>query len=174
MAVRKINESTLTAIADAIRAKTGGSALINPEDMASEIDGLLIGGKITNLINGLPLSSGYINQNGTIGAADGTRKEVYTAKFDVTPNDFIITIVKVPVTNRTHWCALGFYTEEDEWVSRIAPYNSGTNITMGGAVQVPSNAHKASMSFRSYGDCEAAAFAVSELMTLTDMYQITR
>ena len=37
MAVRKINESTLTAIGNAIRAKTGGSALINPEDMASEI-----------------------------------------------------------------------------------------------------------------------------------------
>lgn len=44
MSVRKINESTLTDIADAIRAKTGGIALINPEDMANEIDGIPTGG----------------------------------------------------------------------------------------------------------------------------------
>lgn len=44
MGIRKINESTLTAIADAIRAKTGGSALINPEDMADAIDSIQTGG----------------------------------------------------------------------------------------------------------------------------------
>lgn len=44
MAVRKINESTLTAIGNAIRSKTGGSALINPEDMASEIESIETGG----------------------------------------------------------------------------------------------------------------------------------
>lgn len=44
MAVRKINESTLTAIGNAIRSKTGGSALINPEDMATEIESIPSGG----------------------------------------------------------------------------------------------------------------------------------
>lgn len=44
MAVRKINESTLTAIGNAIRSKTGGSTLIYPEDMASEIEGIQTGG----------------------------------------------------------------------------------------------------------------------------------
>lgn len=44
MAVRKINESTLTAIGNAIRSKTGGSALINPEDMATEIESIQTGG----------------------------------------------------------------------------------------------------------------------------------
>lgn len=44
MSVRKINESTLTAIGNAIRSKTGGSDLINPEDMATEIDGIPSGG----------------------------------------------------------------------------------------------------------------------------------
>lgn len=44
MAVRKINESTLTAIGNAIRAKTGGSALIKPEDMADEIGNISTGG----------------------------------------------------------------------------------------------------------------------------------
>lgn len=40
MADYLIHDSTLEDIADAIRSKTGGSALINPEDMAEEIDGL--------------------------------------------------------------------------------------------------------------------------------------
>ena len=44
MAVRKINESTLTAIGNAIRSKTGGSSLINPEDMADEIESIETGG----------------------------------------------------------------------------------------------------------------------------------
>lgn len=44
MGIRKINESTLTAIGNAIRSKTGGSALINPEDMASEIESIPSGG----------------------------------------------------------------------------------------------------------------------------------
>lgn len=35
-----IQDTTLTDIADAIRSKTGGSALINPEDMASEIESI--------------------------------------------------------------------------------------------------------------------------------------
>lgn len=49
MAVRKINESTLTAIGNAIRSKTGGSALINPEDMASEIESIQTGGSFEGL-----------------------------------------------------------------------------------------------------------------------------
>lgn len=40
MAEYLIQDSTLEDIADAIRTKTGGSALIAPEDMATEIDGL--------------------------------------------------------------------------------------------------------------------------------------
>lgn len=39
-----IQSSTLEDIADAIRSKTGGSALINPEDMADEIDSISTGG----------------------------------------------------------------------------------------------------------------------------------
>lgn len=39
-----IEESTLTAIGDSIRAKTGGTELIAPLDMPSEIDGIETGG----------------------------------------------------------------------------------------------------------------------------------
>lgn len=49
MGIRKINESTLTAIGNAIRSKTGGSALINPEDMASEIESISGGGLPTGM-----------------------------------------------------------------------------------------------------------------------------
>lgn len=66
MGIRKINESTLTAIANAIRSKTGGSALINPEDMADEIESIQTGGSITNGIvfdtldsSGKPLTVRY-------------------------------------------------------------------------------------------------------------------
>ena len=44
MAKVTINESTLTDIADAIRAKTGDSALIDPADMADEIESIPTGG----------------------------------------------------------------------------------------------------------------------------------
>ena len=40
MSEYRIQSETLEDIADAIRGKTGGSALIAPEDMADEIDGL--------------------------------------------------------------------------------------------------------------------------------------
>lgn len=40
MSEYRIQSETLEGIADAIRGKTGGSALIAPEDMADEIDGL--------------------------------------------------------------------------------------------------------------------------------------
>lgn len=132
------------------------------------------GGKITNLINGLPLTSGYWGSNGIVNTASATNKEVITANFDVTPDDYIIGIVKIPATNRAHWCCMGFFTENDTWISRGTVINSGTLLTMAGAVQVPSNAYRASMTFRTFGNCEAAAFAVSDLMALTDMYQITR
>lgn len=59
MAVRKINESTLTAIGNAIRSKTGGSALINPEDMASEIDSIQTGG--SSIANGIEIVDYYAN-----------------------------------------------------------------------------------------------------------------
>lgn len=44
-----INESTLKAIANAIRAKTGKTELIPPEDMPSEIDGISSGGAELNI-----------------------------------------------------------------------------------------------------------------------------
>ena len=44
MAEYLIQDTTLTAIADAIRAKTGGAEVILPENMAAEITGIVTGG----------------------------------------------------------------------------------------------------------------------------------
>lgn len=44
MADRRISTGTLTDIADAIRSKTGKSALITPQEMASEIESISTGG----------------------------------------------------------------------------------------------------------------------------------
>lgn len=48
----KIQDTTLTAIANAIRTKTGGSAGITPEDMPAAIDNISGGGGSTTLILG--------------------------------------------------------------------------------------------------------------------------
>lgn len=43
-----INESTLIAIGNSIRAKTGSSNIILPKDMASEIENLTVNIKVNN------------------------------------------------------------------------------------------------------------------------------
>lgn len=61
MARVTINESTLTDIGDAIRTKTGGSALIDPADMATEI---------ADIPSGATLTTKNITANGTYNASD--------------------------------------------------------------------------------------------------------
>ena len=46
-----IHDSTLEDIADAIRSKTGGSSLINPEDMPTEIASISGGGSLPSSIS---------------------------------------------------------------------------------------------------------------------------
>lgn len=46
MAKRFIDESTLTGIADAIRAKKGTSDLLDPANFAEEIGGITVGGDV--------------------------------------------------------------------------------------------------------------------------------
>lgn len=50
MAMYQINDATLTAIADAIRAKTGSAALIDAADFADEIEGIPGGAQDIELI----------------------------------------------------------------------------------------------------------------------------
>lgn len=59
----RITKETLTAIANAIRAKTGKSALIEPVDMAAEINGIEIGGDLDGVLDGS--ISGVVTTNAT-------------------------------------------------------------------------------------------------------------
>ena len=61
-----INETTLTAIGDAIRGKTGKSDLIAPGDMPAEITGIVSGGGADPVIEELQITA-----NGTYNAYDG-------------------------------------------------------------------------------------------------------
>lgn len=91
MAVRKINESTLTAIGNAIRSKTGGSALINPEDMADEIDS--ISGVDTS---GLSYSSSIIVPTNEIGRlANGGYPTAMNYFKSLLPSNFVFARLKL-------------------------------------------------------------------------------
>lgn len=96
MAVRKINESTLTAIGNAIRSKTGGSALINPEDMASEIDSIETGGGG----GGLLIAEGTFE----VTSADITDGKTVTHNLGVVP--FYVELEPVTVPSFSGQCIL--------------------------------------------------------------------
>lgn len=65
MADRRISTDTLTDIADAIRAKTGGSALITPQDMASEIESISSGGSLPSGITAITTGSFTLEEDVT-------------------------------------------------------------------------------------------------------------
>lgn len=124
MAVRKINESTLTDIADAIRSKTGGSALINPEDMADEIESISTGGGGGSLPSIISKIDG-----GSFTPSSDTQASSYSISHSlgVTPKGFVIwteddlsgnvatrymansflTLTDVTRSNDTHYDAMG-------------------------------------------------------------------
>jgi len=79
MAKVTINESTLTDIGDAIRAKTGGSALIDPADMADEIEAIP---------SGATLITKNITENGTYNASSDDADGYSSVTVDV-PSKFV-------------------------------------------------------------------------------------
>lgn len=63
-----IEDTTLTAIADSIRAKTGGVDEIMPEDMPTEINGIETGGGTEEIEN-------IIDNSGVLDSTEGTVEE---------------------------------------------------------------------------------------------------
>lgn len=155
-----IQSATLDGIADAIRAKTGGSALINPEDMASEIDSISSGGSsIYNLFNDLTISSGYYNNVGTIQASSASS---HTNKFDVSDADSVAIYINRTVKG-TLWLAIAFFDENDAFISRQATSSNLRQITdYIFCYPVPTNAKYAGLSFEHDGQkCYLSAFKLS-------------
>lgn len=123
MAVRKINESTLTAIGNAIRAKTGGSALINPEDMADEIDSIQTGGGSSG---GMKLLSTYTaTEDVSAIKIDFTTAmqgyDVYVVKLEGTVTGSIGPYFGINTETNTRY--YGQLTGSHKYVSLIYQYN---------------------------------------------------
>ena len=77
-----IHDSTLEDIADAIRSKTGGSSLIAPEDMPTEIAGIIVGVLPTGITN---MGSGSF----TFASRTASTEKIYHG-LDFTPKVVIV------------------------------------------------------------------------------------
>lgn len=157
MAVRKINESTLTGIADAIRAKTGGSALINPEDMASEIESISTGGGVgENLLSGASYTAGYLDNIGAIAAQSSTNKEVTSGNIPVEAGKTYLMLVAT-ATAKFHWVSIQTLNGSGNIVARrIVLVNAGAGTYNCGAFYtIPSGVAFVRVSFRTHGNADA-------------------
>ena len=94
MAWRKINDTKLTAIADAIRAKKDTTAVLTPAQMAEEIESIVIGDDLPNAEDayfGTPsVETGYTTSAALSSNKFGSTFNVYGYQFTVnTPISFV-------------------------------------------------------------------------------------
>lgn len=162
-----IQSATLEDIADAIRAKTGGSALINPEDMASEIESIQASGGY-NLLDELEVLSGYY---GTDGSLKSSVNSNHTSFFDVTDCDSVSIYMHRTVKGAI-WLALNFWTESNTHISRI---ETASNLRQATdyifTALVPTNAKYASASFEhDRQECYVSVFKLPN----TDIFDAKR
>lgn len=172
MAVRKINESTLTAIGNAIRSKTGGSALINPEDMADEIGNISTGGGIVlppNMLESLTWEHGYFSSTGSISASS-TTKELYCNEFIIVDSSERYFVgQKSPSSNTTAlWVGIGLYDTNKGFITRLVPdglngQQTYTAPTWFATFKTSATTEYIRFSFRSFGEsslymCKASDF----------------
>lgn len=127
MAVRKINESTLTSIADAIRAKTGGSALITPEDMASEIGSIPSGGSSERVFTKLgeytvtePVSKITISETEQMQGCECLY--IRTINVALSAADWIY-----PVVNNYSGIGMGYTNKVSTWNANVSLFQSFKN-----------------------------------------------
>ena len=95
-----IQESTLSAIGDAIRSKTGSTNLMSPAEMVTAIDGIETGGGETINLMSLKRSSTMKSYGNTSSAVYGGS----AFSFTINPNfvcGFLIMAVRMQSTNST-------------------------------------------------------------------------
>lgn len=112
MADYLIHDSTLEDIADAIRSKTGGSALINPEDMPTEIASISGGG-------GLPTGMTNIGSGSFTFASRTVLNTAINHGLSFTPRAVIIWTNTEPSAADMFYC----------WLTRQLANNTGTTKT---------------------------------------------
>lgn len=84
MSEYRIQSETLEAIGDAIRSKTGGSALIAPEDMATEIASISGGGSLPSGVTKIV--------TGTFTLAEDTDEYTITHNLGAKPNLILVKL----------------------------------------------------------------------------------
>lgn len=139
MGIRKINESTLTAIGNAIRSKTGGSALINPEDMATEIGSIQTGGGTSSftLLETKTLAENvasisfdmtgyYYDEYAIVVNATGTGADYLYFVPNGVANDYVLykkgnSYNFIAIINDTHNVSIGEYTNDEHLLFGASP-----------------------------------------------------
>lgn len=129
MSTYLIQDSTLTGIANAIRAKTGGSAAMTPAQMATEIGSISGGSSITVE----PLT---VTQNGTTTAPSGKAYSPVTVNVPQPSGRKVINISQ----NGTTYENIADYSSVKINVSVEAPQGT-TTITSNGTVNVSEYAY---------------------------------
>lgn len=147
---------------NAIRAKTETSDLIKSGEMASKIRSISGGGGQTrsaNILNGVGLNAGYLNQSGVPQPQDGTKLEVYTDEVDV--SNYVGQALNLYVftqTVGTQWLGCCFFDASHAIIGTRQNIQAAPN--MKGAVfdvSVPSGAKYVRFSWRTFGDSHYAA-----------------
>ena len=130
MSEYRIQSETLVGIADAIREKTGDSALIAPEDMATEIAS----------ISGMGSSLEWKTYTGTMSFSD----ELVTEPVIPVDTSKAVVLFAVFTIKRTGMVADGVVTYDD------VPTNNGLNMCLGYGINVSSLALDGTFIYR-YG-----------------------
>ena len=130
MADYLIHDSTLEDIADAIRSKTGGSSLIAPEDMPTEIASISGGGSLPSSIS--KISGGSF----TLSSDTTASKYSITHDMGVTPIGFVIWCNTLDVTTAINGVIVRFNFLESLYNNnyltaqqyQVTTRNSATNL----------------------------------------------
>lgn len=129
MSDRRISTDTLTDIADAIRSKTGGSALITPQNMATEIASISSGGSLPSGINAIATGSFTLEED-TTGYTIQHNLDGYVRMLCVYINGFIWGY-KDQNLGKTIFVTAGSFLQEDVRAITIAQKKiaTGGNIS---------------------------------------------
>lgn len=166
-------DAGLTAVADAIRAKSGDDAVMSfPAGFVSAIGGLL-GPKLleSNMIPPDAVwSPGYVSGTGAIAAASATTKEKYTT---ITSDDLagrsVLLLALVSAASQP-WVGIGSYKADGTYISRSASNLNTFPISVGSmlglvafACTLSAEAQMVKPSFRTYGTCLVGVYDISAL-----------
>lgn len=154
-------DSDLNDIADAILAKSGGSAPIAfPAGFVSEIGDIPSGGNLisstANLLKDATWDAGYINNSGVPTGSLGTNKDIVFSYVPVNPGDTIYEIIVWPNVASTPNSTIGFYDENKQYLSKEGSSGGQKTLVYYRTATAPANCHYIRVHCATHG--QAAVF----------------